>query len=63
MSSVIYYPFPLHLQEAMKFLGHKEGDFPVTEQVSREVLSLPMYPELDEKDIHLISDTIRQCLT
>ena len=63
MSSVIYYPFPLHLQEAMKFLGHKEGDFPVTEQVSREVLSLPMYPELDEKDIHLISNTIRQCLT
>jgi dTDP-4-amino-4,6-dideoxygalactose transaminase len=47
----------------MKFLGHKEGDFPVTEQVSREVLSLPIYPELDERDIHLISDTIRQCLT
>ncbi|MGO9378626.1 MAG: DegT/DnrJ/EryC1/StrS family aminotransferase [Dissulfurispiraceae bacterium] len=62
MPSVIYYPFPLHLQEAMQFLGHKEGDFPVTEQVSREVLSLPMYPELDDKDIHLISDTIRQCL-
>jgi dTDP-4-amino-4,6-dideoxygalactose transaminase len=63
MPSVIYYPFPLHQQEAMKFLGHKEGDFPVTEQVSREVLSLPIYPELDERDIHLISDTIRQCLT
>jgi UDP-2-acetamido-2-deoxy-ribo-hexuluronate aminotransferase len=63
MPSVIYYPFPLHLQEAMEFLGHKEGDFPVTERVSREVLSLPIYPELDEKDIHLISDTISQCLT
>jgi dTDP-4-amino-4,6-dideoxygalactose transaminase len=53
---------PLHLQEALKDLGHREGDFPVTEQASREVLSLPMYPELDDKDVQLISETIRQCL-
>ena len=63
LPSVVYYPIPLHLQEAMNYLGHKEGDFPVTEQVSREVLSLPIYPELDERDIHLTSETIRQCLT
>jgi dTDP-4-amino-4,6-dideoxygalactose transaminase len=63
LPSVVYYPMPLHLQEALKDLHHKEGDFPVTEQVSREVLSLPMYPELDEKDVQLISATIRQCLT
>ncbi len=63
LPSVVYYPIPLHLQEAMNYLGHKEGDFPVTEQVSREVLSLPMYPELDEKDVQLISETIHQCLT
>ncbi|HMK56354.1 MAG TPA: DegT/DnrJ/EryC1/StrS family aminotransferase [Dissulfurispiraceae bacterium] len=62
MPSVVYYPIPLHMQEALKFLGHKEGDFPVTEAVSRQVLSLPIYPELDEKDIRLISETIRQCL-
>ena len=62
LPSVVYYPMPLHLQEAMNYLGHKVGDFPVTEQVSREVLSLPMYPELDEEDIHTISKTILQCL-
>jgi UDP-2-acetamido-2-deoxy-ribo-hexuluronate aminotransferase len=63
LPSVVYYPIPLHLQEAMNYLGHKEGDFPVTEQISREVLSLPMYPELDEKDVQLTAETIRQCLT
>ena len=62
LPSVVYYPIPLHLQEAMQYLGHREGDFPVTEQMSREVLSLPMYPELDEEDIHTISETILQCL-
>ena len=63
LPSVVYYPIPLHLQDAMNYLGHKEGDFPVAEQVSREVLSLPMYPELDEQDVQLVSETIRQCLT
>jgi dTDP-4-amino-4,6-dideoxygalactose transaminase len=62
ISSVVYYPIPLHLQEATGFLGYREGDFPVTEQVSQEVLSLPIYPELDEEDIRLISEVIHKCL-
>ncbi|MEW6117603.1 MAG: DegT/DnrJ/EryC1/StrS family aminotransferase [Nitrospirota bacterium] len=62
ISSVVYYPFPLHLQEAMRFLGHREGDFPVTEQASKEVLSLPIYPELDAADIRATADAIRACL-
>jgi len=50
---------PLHLQEAMKFLGYRKGDFPVAEKAAREVLSLPMYPELEEADILRICETIR----
>ncbi|MBI5212622.1 MAG: DegT/DnrJ/EryC1/StrS family aminotransferase [Nitrospirae bacterium] len=60
--SVVYYPVPLHLQEALKFLGFKKGDFPVSEQVPMEVLSLPVYPELDEADIRSASEVIRTCL-
>jgi dTDP-4-amino-4,6-dideoxygalactose transaminase len=43
----IHYPIPLHLQNAYKFLGHKRGDFPIAERVSAEILSLPMFPQLE----------------
>ncbi len=43
----IYYPIPLHLQEAYEYLGYKNGDFPVTEKLTEEVISLPMHSELD----------------
>jgi dTDP-4-amino-4,6-dideoxygalactose transaminase len=59
ISSVVYYPVPLHLQEAMKFLGYRRGDFPAAEKAAREVLSLPMYPELEEKTIRKICRIIR----
>lgn len=46
VSTMIYYPKPLHLQPVFAELGYKEGDLPITEEVSNEVVSLPMFPEL-----------------
>jgi dTDP-4-amino-4,6-dideoxygalactose transaminase len=47
IDSGIHYPLPLHLQQAYKHFGYKQGDFPVTEKVAAEILSLPMYPQLE----------------
>lgn len=54
----VYYPLSLHLEDIHKGLGYKKGDFPVAEKASREVLSLPIYPELSEDDIKLVAEEI-----
>jgi dTDP-4-amino-4,6-dideoxygalactose transaminase len=59
-SSMIYYPVPLHLQKAYKYLGMKHGSLPVAEQVAQEVLSLPMYPELTEAQIKQVADAVKK---
>lgn len=56
----IHYPIPLHLQPAYNHLEYKEGDFPITERVSQEILSLPMYPELGENQIIEIVEKIKR---
>ncbi|MBN2072874.1 MAG: DegT/DnrJ/EryC1/StrS family aminotransferase, partial [Actinobacteria bacterium] len=58
----IHYPKPVHLQEAYKFLGHSKGDFPVSEMLADEIISLPMFPELTEKQIKYVCDSIRYAL-
>ena len=59
--SMIYYPVPAHLQPAYQYLNYKEGDFPVAEQLCREVLSLPMHTELSENQLQYICKTIVDC--
>lgn len=58
IAAQIYYPHPLHLQPAYKNLDYKEGDFPVTEKIAKEILSLPMFPELTEEEIKEICEKI-----
>jgi dTDP-4-amino-4,6-dideoxygalactose transaminase len=61
-SSMIYYPVPLHLQAAYKDLGMDPGSLPMTEQISQEVLSLPMYPELSEEQIKTVAEAVKKAL-
>jgi len=55
----VYYPVPLHLQECYKSLGYKEGDLPVIEAKSREVVSIPIYPELTADEQNYVIQTIK----
>ena len=56
----IHYPLPIHLQPAYRDLGHHRGDFPVSEQLSKEVLSLPMHPFLTEEKIRYVCRVIER---
>jgi dTDP-4-amino-4,6-dideoxygalactose transaminase len=56
----IHYPVPLHLQEAYKSLGYKEGDFPAAEAATSKILSLPMYPQLAAEQQQRVVNAIRR---
>lgn len=56
----LHYPLPLHLQKAYKHLGYIEGDFPVSEKLSREIISLPLFPELTKYEIDFIVESIKK---
>ncbi len=58
ISCNIHFPVPVHLQGAYEDLGHSPGDFPVAEQCAKEVLSLPMYPELSREQIRRVADEV-----
>jgi len=58
IGTAIHYPVPLHLQKAYGRLGYKEGDFPVSERAARQVLSLPMYPQIKADQQREVADRI-----
>jgi dTDP-4-amino-4,6-dideoxygalactose transaminase len=58
----IHYPIPLHEQPAYARLGHKPEDFPVTHALASKLLSLPMYPELTDEQIHCVVDTLKRTM-
>lgn len=51
----VHYPMPLHLQECFKYLGHQKGDFPISEAVSNEIISLPMNSYLTNDEVEYVS--------
>jgi len=54
----IHYPIPIHLQKAYSYLGHKEGDFPHTEDLAKKIISLPVYPEITGEQIDLVCQAL-----
>jgi dTDP-4-amino-4,6-dideoxygalactose transaminase len=59
IGSAIYYPLSLHQQECFAYLGYRPGDFPESEKACKEVLALPVYPELPEDQIRYVAQELR----
>ncbi len=58
IDAIIHYPIPLHLQPAFSDLSYRSGDFPIAEQSATEILSLPLYPELEPNQIEYIAEQV-----
>ena len=62
VSSMVYYPLPLHLQPVYQDLGYKAGQLPITERVARQVLSLPMFPGITFEELQQVAYSLKDCL-
>jgi dTDP-4-amino-4,6-dideoxygalactose transaminase len=59
IGSSVYYPLSLHLQPCFEYLGYKRGAFPESEKATREVISLPVYPELQQSQLDEVVEAVR----
>ena len=60
IGTIVHYPIPPHLQECYKYLGHKEGEFPITEKLAQEVLTLPLYNGMTKEEQDYVIDIINK---
>lgn len=60
IASDVYYPCPLHLADPCRLFGYQPGDFPVAELTSREALSIPLYPEMSDEQIHFVLERVNK---
>jgi dTDP-4-amino-4,6-dideoxygalactose transaminase len=60
VSTEIYYPVPMHLQECFAYLGHKAGEYPESESAANETLALPVYPELSDQQARYVVDSVKE---
>ncbi len=58
ISTLIHYPIPCHLQKAYEYLGYKQNDFPVAERASKSILSLPVFPQMEESEVEYVIKSI-----
>jgi len=57
--SMIYYPMPMHLQDAYSNQGYQVGDFPISEELAKRVISLPIHTEMDKNQLDFITSTVK----
>ena len=63
MSTTVYYPLALHLQPVFRYLGYREGSLPVSESLTRKVVSLPIFPEMTEQEQNFVIAKIQEFYT
>ena len=62
IGSAVFYPIPLHLQDCFEALGYREGDLPESERAAKEVLALPVFPELSDEEVERVADAVLESL-
>jgi dTDP-4-amino-4,6-dideoxygalactose transaminase len=58
IGTLIHYPIPVHLQTAYKYMGYKEGDFPISEELAKTCLSLPLWPGMTEDQMNIVAKSV-----